>query len=130
MECVVHEQHEDTFVFNPVLNLNIKLMALEFTDANFEELAINSDKPVLVDFWAERCGPCRMVGPVVEELAGDYDGKAVVGKVNVDHNSDVSQRFGIRNIPTILFLKNGEVVDKSVGAVPKNVLAEKLDALL
>ena len=130
MEGVVHEQHEDTFVVNPVLNPNIKLMAVEFTDANFEELAINSDKPVLVDFWAEWCGPCRMVGPVVEELAGDYDGKAVVGKVNVDHNSDVSQRFGIRNIPTILFLKNGEVVDKSVGAVPKNVLAEKLDALL
>tara|TARA_B100001741_G_C16043570_1_gene365489 strand:- start:305 stop:520 length:216 start_codon:yes stop_codon:yes gene_type:complete len=71
-----------------------------------------------------------MVGPVVEELAGDYDGRAVVGKVNVDQNSDISQRFGIRNIPTILFLKNGEVVDKSVGAVPKNVLAEKLDALL
>ena len=100
------------------------------TDANFEELAINSDKPVVVDFWAEWCGPCRMVGPVVEELANDNEGKAVVGKVNVDHNNAVSQRFGIRNIPTILFLKNGEVVDKSVGAVPKNVLQEKLDALM
>ena len=127
---VEDEQHANTFAFNPVTNLNFILMAVEFTDANFEELAINSDKPVLVDFWAEWCGPCRLVGPVVEELAGDYDGKAVIGKVNVDHNSDVSQRFGIRNIPTILFLKNGEVVDKSVGAVPKNVLAEKLDALL
>ena len=127
---VVDEQHANTFAFNSVTNLNINLMAVEFTDANFEELAINSDKPVLVDFWAEWCGPCRMVGPVVEELSNDYDGKAVVGKVNVDHNSDVSQRFGIRNIPTILFLKNGEVVDKSVGAVPKNVLAEKLDALM
>ena len=105
-------------------------MAVELTDANFEELAINSDKPVLVDFWAEWCGPCRMVGPVVEELANDNEGKAVVGKVNVDHHSEVSQRFGIRNIPTILFLKNGEVVDKSVGAVPKNVLQEKLDALM
>lgn len=105
-------------------------MAVEFTDANFEELALKSDKPVLVDFWAEWCGPCRMVGPVVEELANDYDGKAVVGKVNVDENPNVSQQFGIRNIPTLLVLKNGEVVDKQVGATSKDVLAGKLDAQL
>ena len=105
-------------------------MAVEFTDANFEELALKSDKPVMVDFWAEWCGPCRMVGPIVEEIHNDYDGKAVVGKVNVDHNPGISMKFGIRNIPTIVFLKNGEMVDKSVGAVPKNVLTEKMDALL
>tara|TARA_B100000768_G_C11143935_1_gene317296 strand:+ start:320 stop:637 length:318 start_codon:yes stop_codon:yes gene_type:complete len=105
-------------------------MALEFTDANFEELALKSDKPVLVDFWAEWCGPCRMVGPIVEELSKDFDGKAIIGKVNVDEHNEVSARFGIRNIPTILFIKNGEVVDKQVGAVQKSVLAEKLDKLL
>ena len=105
-------------------------MAVELTDANFEELALNSDKPVLVDFWAEWCGPCRMVGPIVEELANEYDGQAVVGKVDVDKNQEISMKYGIRNIPTIIFLKNGEMVDKSVGAVPKNVLSEKLDNLL
>jgi len=105
-------------------------MAIELTDANFEELAINSDKPVVVDFWAEWCGPCRMVGPIVEELAKDYDGRAVIGKVDVDNNNEISAKFGIRNIPTILFLKNGEVVDKQVGAVQKSALAEKLDKLL
>lgn len=105
-------------------------MALEFTDANFEELVIKSDKPVLVDFWAEWCGPCRMVGPVVEELSKEYEGKAVIGKVNVDHNPNISAQFGIRNIPTLLFFKGGQLVDKQVGAVPKSVLAGKLDAQL
>ena len=105
-------------------------MALEITDANFEELIEKSDKPVLLDFWAEWCGPCRMVGPIVEELSKDYEGKAVVAKVNVDHNANVSAKFGVRNIPTILFFKNGQVVDKQVGAVPKSVLDAKLKALL
>ncbi|NNC86677.1 MAG: thioredoxin [Bacteroidia bacterium] len=105
-------------------------MALELTDANFDELVMKSDKPVLVDFWAAWCGPCRMVGPVVEELAKDYEGKAVIGKVDVDKNPNISQQFGIRNIPALLVFKNGEIVDKQVGAVPKSVLAGKLDAQL
>ena len=105
-------------------------MALEFTDSNFEELVLKSDKPVMVDFWAEWCGPCRMVGPVVQELAAEYEGKAVVGKLNVDNNAQVSMKYGIRSIPTILFFKNGELVDRSVGAVPKAQLAQKLDGQL
>ena len=105
-------------------------MALEITDANFDEVVLKSDKPVLVDFWAEWCGPCRMVGPIVEELAGEYDGKAVVGKVDVDSNPGISMKFGIRNIPTLLVFKNGEIVDKQVGAVPKHILKGKLDAQL
>ena len=105
-------------------------MALELTDANFEELVLKSDKPVLVDFWAEWCGPCRMVGPIVEELAKDFDGKAVIGKVNVDSNPNVSTNFGIRNIPTLLIFKNGQIVDKQVGATQKSVLANKLNAQL
>ena len=103
--------------------------AIEITDANFEEF-VNSDKPVLVDFWAEWCGPCKMIGPVVEELAGDYDGKAVIGKVNVDENPNISAKYGIRSIPTLLVFKKGEIVDKQVGAVPKGVLSQKLDAQL
>jgi thioredoxin len=105
-------------------------MAVEITDGNFESVVKNSDKVVLVDFWAEWCGPCRMVGPIVEELAKEYDGKAVVGKLNVDNNPNVSMEFGVRNIPTILFFKNGKVVDKQVGAVPKAQLAAKLQAQL
>ena len=103
-------------------------MALEFTEENFESLAIKSDKLVMVDFWAEWCGPCRMVGPYVDELAKEYDGKAVVGKVNVDLHGEIAAQFGVRNIPTIVFLKNGELVDKLVGAVPKDQLAKKLEA--
>ena len=105
-------------------------MALELTDANFEENVLKSDKPVLVDFWAVWCGPCRMVGPLVEEIANEFEGKAVVGKVDVDNNPETAAKYGIRNIPTILFMKGGEIVDKQVGAVSKDVLAEKLNAMM
>jgi thioredoxin 1 len=97
------------------------------TDANFDEI-INSGKPVLVDFWAEWCGPCKMIGPVVEELAGDYDGRAVVAKLNVDENPQTTAKFGVRSIPTLLVFKGGQIVDKQVGAVPKSVLNQKLAA--
>ena len=105
-------------------------MALEITDANFDEIVLKSDKPVLVDLWAEWCGPCRMVGPVVEELAKEYEGKAVIGKLNVDHNPNTSMKFGIRSIPTLLFFKGGQLVDRQVGAVPKAALESKLKAQL
>ena len=111
-------------------NIKINIMALEFTDDNFEELVIKADKPVLVDFWAEWCWPCRMVGPLVDEISKEYEGNAVVGKVNVDENPNVASKYGIRSIPTILFMKNGEVADKSVGAVAKAQLASKLDELI
>jgi thioredoxin 1 len=104
-------------------------MALEFTDENIKEV-INSGKPVVIDFWAEWCGPCRMVGPVVEELAKEYDGKVVIGKMDVDNNVDTPNEYGIRNIPTILFFKDGQLVDKQVGAAQKTVLAAKVEALL
>lgn len=105
-------------------------MALIFTDANFEELALKTDKPVVVDLWAEWCGPCRMVGPIIEELAKEYEGKAVIGKLDVDSNTLTTDKYGIRNIPTILFIKNGKLVEKQVGAVPKSVLVGKIENLL
>ncbi|WP_460938921.1 thioredoxin [Spirosoma humi] len=103
--------------------------AVEATDANFSDL-INSDKPVLVDFWAEWCGPCKMIGPVVEQLAGEYEGKAIVAKMDVDQNAQVPAKFGIRSIPTLMIFKNGQLVDKVIGAVPKNVLEQKLQGAL
>ncbi|NBC28333.1 MAG: thioredoxin [Bacteroidetes bacterium] len=103
---------------------------VEFTDNNFSDEVESSSKPVLVDFWAEWCGPCRMVGPVVDEIAGEYDGKAKVGKVNVDNNPNISVKYGIRSIPALLIFKDGEVVDQIVGAVPKAQIKKQLDAQL
>jgi thioredoxin 1 len=104
-------------------------MALTITDASFEELLLDK-KPLVVDFWAEWCGPCRMVGPIIEELAHEYAEKVNIGKIDVDENSDVAGKYGIRNIPTVLFFKNGELVDKQVGAAPKSTFAAKIESLL
>jgi thioredoxin 1 len=105
-------------------------MAQTITDATFEEVVLKSSKPVLVDFWAAWCGPCRMVGPVIEEIATEYEGKAVVGKVDVDANQEFAAKYGVRNIPTVLVFQNGEVVGRQVGVAPKNTYTEAIDALL
>jgi len=105
-------------------------MALEITDATFEEVVLKSDKPVLVDFWAAWCGPCRMVGPIIEEVSSEYDGKAVVGKLDVDANQEFAAKYGVRNIPTVLVFKDGEVISRQVGVSPKNVYTDAIDGLL
>ncbi len=102
-------------------------MALEITEGNFEELVMGTDKPVVLDFWAVWCGPCKMIAPHIDEMHNEYGDRAVIGKVDVDSSNEIAMKYGIRNIPTVLFIKNGEVVEKVVGAVSKSALTEKLD---
>lgn len=104
-------------------------MAKEFTDDNVQEI-IKSGKPVVIDFWAEWCGPCRLIGPILEDLAEEYAGKVEIGKLNVDDNIDTPNEYGIRNIPTVLFFKDGKLVDKQVGATQKSVFQSKIEAIL
>jgi thioredoxin 1 len=105
-------------------------MALEVNDTNFEEVVVKSDKPVVVDFWAEWCAPCRMIAPIIEEMLKEYSGKAVIAKCDVDNSPQVAVKYGIRNIPTVLFFKNGKIADKQIGVVPKASFINKLNALL
>ena len=105
-------------------------MALEITDATFDEVVLKSDKPVVVDFWAAWCGPCRMVGPIIDEISNDYEGKAVVGKVDVDANQEFAAKYGVRNIPTVLIFNGGELVGRQVGVAPKATYVEAIDGLL
>ena len=104
-------------------------MALEITDSNFQEI-LAEGKPVVMDFWAPWCGPWKMVGPIIYELATEYEGKVIIGKCDVDENGDVAAEYGIRNIPTVLFFKNGELVDKQVGSAPKSAYVAKIEAIL
>ena len=104
-------------------------MALEITDSNFQEI-LAEGKPVVMDFWAPWCGPCKMAGPIIDELATEYEGKVIIGKCDVDENGDVAAEYGIRNIPTVLFFKNGELVDKQVGSAPKSAYVAKIEAIL
>lgn len=112
------------------LILKLIVMTIEITDANFQEVVLNAGQPAVIDFWAQWCGPCRMLTPVVKELSQEYEGRVIVGKVDVDSNPEISSRFGIRNIPTLLFFKDGKVVDKQVGVVPKGSLVVKIESLL
>ena len=105
-------------------------MALEITDSNFEELVLKSDKPVMVDFWAERCGPCRMVGPIIDEISNDFQDKAVVGKLDVDSNQEFAAKYGVRNIPTVLVFKDGELVGRQVGVAPKATYTEAINSVM
>ena len=105
-------------------------MAFEVNDVNFDEVVIKSDKPVIVDFWAEWCGPCRMISPIIEEISTEYSGKALVVKCDVDNSPQVAAKYSIRNIPTVLYFKDGKIADKQVGAVPKSNFINKLNALL
>tara|TARA_B100000963_G_scaffold104763_2_gene90756 strand:- start:4153 stop:4470 length:318 start_codon:yes stop_codon:yes gene_type:complete len=105
-------------------------MSLEITDSNFEEIVLKSDKPVMVDFWAAWCGPCRMVGPIIDEISKDYDGRAIVGKLDVDANQDYAAKFGVRNIPTVLLFDKGELVGRQVGVAPKKAYSDAIDAVL
>jgi thioredoxin 1 len=136
MLCLALELREikklsfNPYKFHKFVIIKISKMAEKFTSSNFNEVVLQSDKPVLVDFWAEWCGPCRMIGPMVDELSNEYAGKAVIGKLNVDENPDISMNYGVRSIPTLLIFKNGQLVDKIVGAVPKQNIASKIDAQL